>query len=335
MIERVAVHPNPPNHQRWNEAEIETTTTLTWQLGKLVASLPRRDGDVVVGGGGVESSSSSSQLLELQQTKNKIDTVVVVQAQPSSKLDQVIHSFSSVLTTANNKAINTAALLKACTSHLHLMQSASNPSLSLVAKDLEQNLSKVTSFYNHHQHQCATLSSLLELERVSGIHEGNRLKEGSAAMGLLWIRRSLAFQSSFYEGLLPQESDSISTLITTSSSSSTLSSCSATSTTAIPVATVASTTTPREAANQAYNKHLSPYHGWMLRTAFPASFSQMSDLSVILSTLSSDDDTVDDIQEKEQMVLSKLRELVETLEPLLIVWREEFERLGLEDVRRV
>ncbi|EED90772.1 predicted protein [Thalassiosira pseudonana CCMP1335] len=242
MIERVAVHPNPPNHQRWNEAEIETTTTLTWQLGKLVASLPRRDGDV--GGGGVESSSSSSQLLELQQTKNKIDTVVVVQAQPSSKLDQVIHSFSSVLTTANNKAINTAALLKACTSHLHLMQSASNPSLSLVAKDLEQNLSKVTSFYNHHQHQCATLSSLLELERLQrNVNNSN--------------------------------------------------------------------------------------------TSSDTSFSQMSDLSVILSTLSSDDDTVDDIQEKEQMVLSKLRELVETLEPLLIVWREEFERLGLEDVRRV
>ena len=61
--------------------------------------------------------------------------------------------------------------------------------LCIVAKDLEGNLRKAEALFKKHPNKCKTLSSLLELERESDIHNGNVLKDPSAAMGLLWIRR--------------------------------------------------------------------------------------------------------------------------------------------------
>ena len=68
-------------------------------------------------------------------------------------------------------------------------------------------------------------------------------------MGLLWIRRSLAFQSRLFESLLP--SDGLH---------------------------------PKDAATEAYREILSPYHGWLLQKIFPTSLSQMPHRQVFLST---------------------------------------------------
>ena len=86
---------------------------------------------------------------------------------------------------------------------------------------------------------------------------------------------------------------------------------------------------PRDAAYEAYEKQLSPYHGWMLRTVFPASFGQFPDRNEFLALLSEIDG------ENLAIIVKKLRALVATLNPLLQLWTEAFHKLGLEDTRRV
>lgn len=213
----------------------------------------------------------------------------------SSKLDEVIRSFAKVF---DGRDVDTDLLIKACRAHLELMRSG-GAALCLVAKDLESNLKKAEAVFKKFPTECKTLASLLELERESDIHDGNVLRDPSAAMGLLWIRRSLAFQSHLYESLIPSEGQH-----------------------------------PKDAAREAYNEHLSPYHGWLLRKVFPASFSQMPRRAVFLSTFG-EVEIKDLDQEEECKVVKKLRALVGTLEPLLGAWGDNFMKLDLEDTRRV
>ena len=174
---------------------------------------------------------------------------------------------------------------------------AAGSSLRLVAKDLESNLNKAEKLYKSHP-ECRNLSSLLELEKGLDIHNGNVLKDPSAAMGLLWIRRSLAFQSELYTSLTMDDIH------------------------------------PKDAAMLAYIKHLKPYHGWALGKLFTASLSQMPEREAFIAKFGGVN--IDDLDEScDVEVVKKLRTLTGTWGPLLHCWKEEFERLGLEDIRRV
>ena len=212
----------------------------------------------------------------------------------SSKLDEVCHTFSSVL---RGNEVDTAQLLKACRAHLNFMKSGGS-SLRLVAKDLESNVQKAEKVYKKSGKDGRCLSSLLQCERESGIHNGDELHEKSAAMGLLWIRRSLAFQLDLYSSLVHGQVH------------------------------------PREAAYNAYTKHLSPFHGWALRKVFPASLSQMPDRHVFMAKFGGiSEEELND--EYDRMIAKKLKSLVSTWDPLIDSWKNEYERLGLEDIRRV
>ena len=213
----------------------------------------------------------------------------------SSKLDEVIRAFAKVF---DGREIDTAKLLKALKAHLELMRSG-GAAMCLVAKDFEYNVLKVATLYKKSPKECKTLASMLELERESGIHDGNILQEASAAMGLLWIRRSLAFQLELYASLIPSDGDE-----------------------------------PKAAAYDAYQNTLSPYHGWMLRTAFSASLSQLPDRPVFMSKFAEVD--IEELDhEHEYKLKKKLRALIGTLEPLLSVWKDNFEEMNMEDTRRV
>ena len=212
----------------------------------------------------------------------------------SSKLDEVLRTFSTV---HNGRDVDTAQLLKACRAHLAFMKSGGS-ALRLVAKDLESNLHKAEALFKKSPKECRRLTSLLETEQGSGIHNGNILRDPSAAMGLLWIRRSLAFQSDLYGSLTHGQQH------------------------------------PRDAAMDAYSKHLFPYHGWALRKVFPASLSQMPEREAFIATVGGiKKDEL--IEEYEREIVKKLKTLVATWDPLLDAWKGEFERLGLEDTRRV
>jgi hypothetical protein len=247
---------------------------------------------------------SSHSIHQLQSNFDKDLQALIVQLQKiklpqfkkkhNSALEEVCTSFSSV---HSNSKIDTASLLKACRSHLSLMKSAGS-SLKLVAKDLESNLAKCEKLYNSHTDKCRTLSNLLSFERGLGIHDGNILKDPSAAIGLLWIRRSLAFQCELYSSLMYKSVH------------------------------------PKEAAMNAYVKHLKPYHGWALGKLFEASLSQMPGREAFIAKFGGVD--VDDLDESvDGEVVNRLRTLTDCWDPMLDCWKGEFERLGLEDTRRV
>ena len=194
--------------------------------------------------------------------------------------------------------MDTARLLKACRAHLAVVKSG-GPSLRLVARDLEANVKKAERAFRKHPEGGARLSSLLGREREDGVHDGDRLREDSAAMGLLWIQRSLAFQRDLYAALAAPGGDR-----------------------------------PGDAARVAYGRHLAPYHGWALRKIFPASLSQMPGRDAFVAKFGGM--TVEELDgESDRAVSRKLQALVSTWDPLIRSWKAEFERLGLEDTRRV
>mmetsp|Transcript_18642 Transcript_18642/g.26540 ORF Transcript_18642/g.26540 Transcript_18642/m.26540 type:complete len:351 (+) Transcript_18642:196-1248(+) len=213
-----------------------------------------------------------------------------------SKLDEVCKTFSSCL---KGTEVDTAQLIKACRAHLIFMKSGGN-SLRLVAKDLESNLQKAERpFKKLPPKQGKTLSSLLESESQSGIHHGNILKEQSAAMGLLWIRRSLAFQLELYSSFLTKDGPH-----------------------------------PRDAAYAAYSKHLYPFHGWALRKVFPASLSQMPERQAFIAKFGGV--SLEELNEEyDREIVKKLKSLVAVWDPLISTWEKDFERLDLEDTRKV
>ena len=235
-----------------------------------------------------EWSKLSSNVAKLFPTRQKVNL---------RRLNDVVTSFKSVL--RNGYEVEVAELLKACRAHLVLVKSG-GAALKLVAKDMESNLLKAETLFLKlkSQNKETDLTSMLKIEREEGIHEGNILRDQSAAMGLLWIRRSLAFQMDLYSSLLPS-----------------------------------STQSPSQAAMDAYDKHLMPYHGWMLQKVFPLSLSQMPDREVFIAKFGGMDcKDLNDTYEEE--IVNKLKDLVKVWKPLLGVWKEEFERMDMEDVRR-
>lgn len=255
---------------------------------------------------------------------DKIKRNKPVEAHNSQHLDEVLAAFQSVL---NGNDIDTAQLLKACRAHLKLMKSGGR-SLQLVAKDLESNLIKAETPFNKARKQGKTLYSLLESERRSGIHkDGNELHNESAAMvcclfksciafkieiisthfslifyclhvqGLLWIRRSLAFQLDLFESSLISENGK----------------------------------DPGVAAIDAYETNLLPYHGWMLQKVFPLSLSAMPKRDAFISAFGGSDEPVSPAHKEE--IVRKLSTLLKTWRPIIKRWRNDFESLNLEDTR--
>lgn len=216
----------------------------------------------------------------------------------ATQLDAVIRAFGRVFDGRGD--IVTARLLAACRAHLALLLRAGGAALRLVAMDLESNLCKAEALVRTAPRECRTLTSLLALERRRDVHRGNRLRDASAAMGLLWIRRSLAFQAHLYAAAFAP----------------------------------AGGRAPREAAAEAYAAHLSPYHGWLLRRVFPTSFAQMPARDACIAAFG--EVAVAELDpERDSTITRKVRALTGTLEPLLAAWKESFERLDLEDTRRV
>lgn len=276
----------------------------------------------------------------------------------SSRLDEVVRSFARAFATncpGGRPEIDATMLLRACRAHLELMR-VGGSALCLVAKDLENNLRKAEAVFvrysstlsssssdhsrssngssNDNDNEFITLTSLLEYERnTPGVHDGNILGETSAAMGLLWIRRSLAFQSHLFESLIPTPSRDCSRRSSREDyhgeekDDEDIDGRNNGGGGAIM--------TPRNAADEAYQLHLAPYHGWILRRVFPASLSQMPHRNVFLSKFGEVEVNELDDMDVEYKIVRKLQALVSTLEPLLMLWKDSFERLNLEDTRRV
>ena len=317
------------------------------------------------------SSSSASSSFSPPRSRHFAATLPRVTSSKlelrSSRLDEVVRSFARAFATdrcPGGREIDAAMLLRACRAHLELMR-VGGSALCLVAKDLENNLRKAESVFarysstlsssssnndnnnnnsnSDNDNEFITLTSLLKYERnTPGVHNGNILGENSAAMGLLWIRRSLAFQSHLFESLIPTPRDYCSCRSSSQEDyhrgeekDDDEDDIDGRNNNGGGGGAIIMILTPRTAADEAYQLHLAPYHGWILRRVFPASLSQMPHRAAFLSKFGEVEvNELDDV-EVEYKIVRKLQALVSTLEPLLMLWKDSFERLNLEDTRRV
>ena len=95
------------------------------------------------------------------------------------------------------------------------------------AKQIDESLGQAEP-----HNRCASLRGLLQTESASGIHKaGGVLADPSAAIALLWMRRSLQFLVHLLHELCEQG------------------------------------TSVAAAMRAAYDAHLEPYHGWVLKQA--------------------------------------------------------------------
>lgn len=223
-----------------------------------------------------------------------------------TQLQRVADSFESVLEATSASLENNIPmepLLDACRTLLAVMEKTGPKA---VARDFGNNLKKIESV--HQPLTTHTVSSLLQLERDSGVHrEGNEsslyLRDKSGAMGLLWIRRTLAFQSDFYEQLLEGKD-------------------------------------PLDAVNHAYQEHLKPYHGRIIQKCYNLLVgNNLPPRSLLLARVGGyQDETGDDLlqfRQHEEKTLQDLKRLVASWRPLIQHWKRSFVELGMEDTRRV
>jgi len=136
---------------------------------------------------------------------------------------------------------------------------------------------------------------LLGTEKASGIHKpGGVLADPSAAMALLWMRRSLQFLVHLLHELCE------------------------------PGTTVSS------AMRAAYDAHLEPYHGWVLKQAYQVALNGVPKREEALQKF------FPRVQPNERQDLYTLeaRECVVVLSRVVDAMRMLFEELDLEDVRR-
>eukprot|EP00977_Amphora_coffeiformis_P010435 scaffold2438_cov167-Amphora_coffeaeformis.AAC.11 len=166
------------------------------------------------------------------------------------------------------------------------------------AHDVGQNIQKVEQSRMKAPIQYRkTLRSLLEYEKARGVRpRGGALRDPSAAMGFLWLRRALSFQHRFHLALVEQPH--------------------------VPAV---------DAALEAYRVEGEPFHSWPLQQVFKLGFrASIPDRSRVLADQWGEfEGKLDDYQEA--VVLQQLNILAEILEQLLGVWKSIYESLDLED----
>lgn len=194
--------------------------------------------------------------------------------------------------------VDTELLLRACQTFVVTMKKTGQKA---VATDLENNVRKVEALYRkappERRH---TLSSLLEYEQESGIHgPGGTLADPSGAIGLLWIRRSLAFQSKLYSGVLE------------------------------------TTKNPIDAAMEAYRLEVQPFHGWALRRLYTMSFETVTPPRKEMLARIGGFKLHEFGESEEQATIQDLQKLLSVWEPIIVYFKQTYQKLDLEDSRRV
>jgi len=224
----------------------------------------------------------------------------------STRIGKVAKAFESVATTSKLKRgagiIKTPELLQACRVFSKAMKEIGQDA---VAKDLEKNVRKLDKVYQSAPKEIRnSLRSLLEYEKNNcGSRLNNkRLKDPSAAMGGLWIQRSLSFNSDFYSGILAERRK------------------------------------PSDAALAAYKRQLEPFHGWTLRRLYKLSLGSLTPPSQKeafrrMGGFSSTDDSFGAMEEK--AARRDIQYAVRVWNPLLKSWKSLYRDLDLEDNRRV
>ena len=175
------------------------------------------------------------------------------------------------------------------------------PNLILFLKNDEGNVAKVRKVHAQLAEtdgaRCATLRGLLEAEKSTGAHKpGGVLADPSAAIALLWMRRTLQFNCALLDRLC---------------SSGTL--------------------TMAEAAREAYAKELEHYHNWLLRNTFNMALNAMPRREEFFARLAP---RVLGAARRERLCVAEIRECVGHMQVIIGAMRKLYADLDLEDSRK-
>lgn len=141
-----------------------------------------------------------------------------------------------------------------------------------------------------------TLRAVLSAERAQGMHTPGKLADPSAAVALLWMHRSLAFQHAMLDGLCCKRESKFSDL-----------------------------------AREAYTKHLEANHSWLLKNTFKMSLNSMPTRDEFFVRLAPRMHRAD---EREQICLQEIRDFSLAAGPVVQAIRSIYEELGLSDDRK-
>ena len=202
---------------------------------------------------------------------------------------------------------------------------ALGPSFFLLVKNDEGNLVKARRAWSRLSEEsvgaearCATLRGLLEAEVATGVHQtGGVLGDPSAAIAVLWLRRTLQFLLHVLGGLCAGSgSDGGGGGGGSPSRASPLK--------------IEPEQDFKEMVRTAYAAHLEPFHGWLLRNCYVVALNTLPKRDELLQKLAPGVEPV----LRERVCVREARECIGTLRPLLDAMRALFEELDLEDLRK-
>lgn len=222
-------------------------------------------------------------------------TVQVKCASMAGKLDVVVDRFRQVVKT-DDEDFETSSLVQALWSYEGHIRKYGQ---SRIADDFKSNIKKVEAFYYNAPKDCNrdSVANLLSCERATGCHPSDaQLKDHSAAMGLLWICRNLAFQSEMYMLILDFDMDTL------------------------------------KAAQTAYHSILRPHHCWALRKFYTLGLRVVTPhRRGMFAAMGGYSNPKDFDAEAEIATEESLRSLLSIFEPLLLRARAIYAKVGFED----
>ena len=174
------------------------------------------------------------------------------------------------------------------------------PLMVLAVKNDEGNLRKARKAWEKYAEEdprrAMTLRGLLEMEKEAGIHKpGAVLADPSAAIALLWMRRTLQFLGQCLSGVLDDAASM------------------------------------NEVGANAYKIELEPFHGWLLKNTFAMALNGMPRRDEIYMRLGGHLPE----ENREALLRAEVAECVHMLRQVADSMRNLFEQLGLEDMRKV
>jgi len=246
----------------------------------------------------------SWQKLILSSKSRSIPSNNIIYRRGSTRVGKIAIAFSNVAVTGRlsrgSSIIRTLDLMQACKVFAKAMREIGQGS---VARDLEKNVRKVNKVYKSAPRDIRnSLRSLLEYEKKCYVlrHDNGGLKDPSAAMGGLWILRSLSFQSDLYSGILREGRK------------------------------------PSDAALAAYARQLEPFHGRGFRRLYKFSLKRFSPPSQreALRSMGGFPDNSFGVTD-EQATRRDIEYILSIWNPLLQSGKSLYRDLDLEDNRRV
>ena len=248
------------------------------------------------------SSAAATKVPTRRPDPNRSDASLVSSSSPAAPpadatlLYTVGDLFAGCLVSSSSSSsrdVDVAQLLSAADAFLGILRSLGR-CMALACKACEGNSLKTTKFWNTDKDKYSTLRAMLEAEKLTGVHKpGGKTRDPSAAIGLLWMRRSIAFVVAIFEGITSEEE-----------------------------------LTFGAAATAGYKKELQQFHGMVLKSIFSGVLASVPTKESFANTIAPG---VPEEQQME-VVKRDMRHFLVQVKPLFTVWKELFVELDLENM---